>query len=97
MFGIKTKKDKRIEELESMCKSLYFKHPHIIESMKNGTTIAATVVMEDLARNNVPIECYKREIRCKLAECLENFIRYDIVDDEYTGKKILKAYLVVGR
>ena len=46
---------------------------------------------------NIPIECYKREIRCKLAECLENFIHYDIEDDRTTGKKILKAYLVVGR
>ena len=30
MFGIKTKKDKRIEELESQLNTMYLKHPHII-------------------------------------------------------------------
>ena len=97
MFGIKTKKDKRIEQLENMVNTLYFKRACITESINAKTLIAAGTIMKYPEHRNVPIEWYKQQIRSKLAEQLDDFIQYDIEDDKSTGNKILKGYLVVGK
>ena len=89
IFGIKTKKDKRIEDLESRLNSMTYKHPTIIASQKDTICLGATVVIED----NKPIEFVKRELAAKMMAEIERQIWYDVED--FNGKKLLRGYLRV--
>lgn len=88
MFGIKTKKDKRIEELEEELRFAYFKQPRIIENRGNVLTVASKVCLEDL----MSVEYAKEMILQNMAKNLKEYIRYDL--EEYgNGKKALSGYL----
>ena len=74
MFGIKTKKDKRIEALENQLHSMYFKHPHIITTQGNVISLAATQVLED----GMPPDYAKRKIAEKFVDEAMRFVHYDL-------------------
>ena len=89
MFGIKTKKDRRIEELETKLATMYYKHPQIIEQRCNVVAVAASRELE----YEMPVEVAKRLVAGEMVKYLEPHIHYDVED--YKGKKILKGYLKV--
>ena len=90
MFGIKTKKDKRIEELEEQIRFAYFNQPRIIETSGNVLTVAAKVCLEDM----MPVEYAKNKISYDMAKNLKEYIRYDV--EQYSnGKKALSGYLKI--
>jgi hypothetical protein len=94
MFGIKTKKDRKIEELnekvEKLEESLYltrFKQPRIYQQDRRTETVTAMRVLED----GVPTDVIKREITKMLVDEVYNLIDWDIED--YHGKKVIRGYL----
>ena len=94
MFGIKTKKDRKIEELnekvEKLEERLYFtrfKQPRIYQQDRKTETVTAMSVLED----GVPIDVIKREITKKLVDEVYNQIDWDIED--VNGKKAIRGYL----
>lgn len=89
MFGIKTKKDKRIEELEMRLHETYLRTPRVITQDRNSVTFGATIILED----GVPIEYAKDVIAKKMIDEAKQFIEYDIDDSE--GRHRLTGYLVV--
>ena len=89
MFGFKSKKDKRIEELERLLVDMHFKTPVITESEKNVRTYATGIVLEE----NMPVEYAKEKIAIKMSEVLKDLINYDVEDDGL--RKVLKGYLKV--
>ena len=89
MFGIKTKKDKRIEDLESQLSQMHYRYPTIIASQKDTICLGATVNIED----NMPIEYAKRKLAEVMMTEVERHIYYDIED--FNGKRILRGYLRV--
>lgn len=93
---IKTKKDKRIEELErknaeldEKLQCMYFKHPHIINSYGNITSFGASQILEE----GMPAEYAKNMIARKLVDAAIPFIHYDL---EQEGRRnMLKGYIQV--
>lgn len=89
MFGIKTKKDKRIEALEEKLLMLHMKTPVLLTSTKDFVAIGGRVMLED----GMPVEVAKRRIAQQMIEYCEGIIHYEVEDVE--GKRILKGYLYV--
>lgn len=89
MFGIKTKKDKRIEELENQLSSMYLKHPHIITTQGNVISLGATQILED----GMPTDYAKQMVARKLVDEAVNFIHYDL--EQHGTKNALKGYIQV--
>ena len=89
MFGIKTKKDKRIEALEEKLLMLHMKTPVLLTSTKDLAAIGGRVMLED----GMPVEVAKRRIAQQMIEYCEGIIHYEVEDVE--GKRILKGYLYV--
>lgn len=89
MFGIKTKKDKRIEELENQLSSMYFKSPHIITTHSNIISLGAAQILEE----GMPSDYVKRKIAEKLVDEAIKFIHYDFEQD---GRNlVLKGYIKI--
>ena len=87
MFGIKTKKDKRIEELENQLRSVYFRSPHIIATQGNVISLAATQLLEE----GMSTFYAKRKIAEKFVDEAMRFVHYDV---EQHGKDwMLKGYI----
>lgn len=89
MFGIKTKKDKRIEALEEKLLMLHMKTPVLLTSTKDLAAIGGRVMLED----GMPVEVAKRRIAQQMIEYCEGIIHYEVEDVE--GKRFLKGYLYV--
>jgi len=89
MFRIKTKKDKRIEELENQLNSMYLKHPHIITTQSNIISLGATQILEE----GMPSDYAKRRIAEKLVDEAMKFIHYDL--EQHGTKNALKGYIQV--
>lgn len=89
MFGIKTKKDKQIEELKTQLSAMYFKHPHIIETQGNVVSLGAIAALEE----GMPAEYAKQMIARKLVDEAIRFIHYDL--EQHDGKNVLKGYIQV--
>lgn len=64
MFGIKTKKDKRIESLENQLNSMYLKHPQIITTHGNIISLGAAQILEE----GMSSDYAKRKIAEKLVD-----------------------------
>lgn len=90
MFGIKTKKDKRIEELEKKLECMYYKHPTIIERTSKTRSIGAKVILED----GMPAEYAKEKIARMMVGEVKDCVHYDVVNGE-NGKAVLTGYLNV--
>jgi len=87
MFGFKSKKDKRIEELEAM---LTMK-PHFIETVnKKVHTLKSQTFIPS---SEIPIEWVKEDLCRKFTDQLEPFIQFDVVDVD--GRHCLTAVLNV--
>lgn len=89
MFGIKTKKDKRIEALENQLKSMYLRTPHIIKSQGNVIPMGAIQILED----DMPIDYAKQMVARKLVDEAIRFIHYDL--EQHGTKKALKGYIQI--
>ena len=90
MFGLKTKKDKRIEELENQLSSMYYlKHPHIITTQGNVISLGAIQILED----GMPTDYAKQMVARKLVDEAVNFIHYDL--EQHGTKNALKGYIQV--
>lgn len=88
MFGFKSKKDKRIEELEAM---LFMRGtPRIIESKHNITTLGARLILEP----DMPVEYAKEILARKMTEQIKDSMTYDLEDDS-ERHKILRATLKI--
>jgi hypothetical protein len=79
MFGIKTKKDKRIEELEKLLNYAMAQRPSIATIERDVVTLRATQILEP----GMPVDFAKKHIAREMAEHLENHIEYDVRDSEY--------------
>lgn len=83
MFGIITKKDKKIAEqaarIEELERWLVMKPPTITETRHDVRTLRCSVVLQD----GMPAEYAKRSIARKMVEGLEEVITYDFHDEEY--------------
>lgn len=89
MFGIKTKKDKRIEALEEQLNSMYFKHPTFINAHGNMQSLGAIQILEE----GMPPEYAKRMIAQKLVEGAIPYIHYDL--EQHGTKTVLKGYIQI--
>lgn len=87
MLGIKTKKDKRIEQLENMLFATKLQTPMPVRIDKNIVALGASVVLEDL----MPVEYAKELITRNMAEKIKDQIFYDVEDRE--GLRVLHGYL----
>lgn len=93
MFGLKTKKDKRIEKLENQLSSMYLKHPHIITTQGNVITLGATQILED----GMPTDYAKQMVARKLVDegvkqepCEDCISRQDALDCCLTASGLKK-------
>lgn len=89
MFGIKTKKDKQIEELKAQLDIMCFKRPQIITTQGNVVAFAATQIIED----GMPAEYVKRIIATKLVDEAIKYIHYDL--ERHGTTNALKGYIQV--
>lgn len=89
MFGIKTKKDKRIEALEHQLDIMYFKRPQIITTKGNVIAMGATQILEE----GMPVEYAKQMVARKLVDEAIRFIHYDL--EQHGAKNALKGYIQV--
>lgn len=89
MFGIKTKKDRRIEALENQLSSMYLKHPQIITTQGNVISLGATQILEE----GMSSDYAKRKIAEKLVGEAIKFIHYDL---EQHGRNLMfKGYIQI--
>jgi len=89
IFGIKTKKDKRIEELEGMLFVSKLEQPMPLKIEHNIVALGASQILED----GMPVEYAKERIARLMVDEIESHIYYDVVDD---GRwKVLKGYIRV--
>ena len=92
MFGIKTKKDKKIEHLESLLARPMM--PYVPLEIKKGDLIPykAQIILSD----GMPVEYAKEEIARGLSESMKHHIKYDIFNDDETGKVIITGVMYMG-
>jgi len=89
MFGFKSKKDKRIEELEAM---LFMRGtPQIIKTEHNIRVLGASLILEP----DMPVEYAKEVLARKMVEQVRDSMTYDLEDDDH-GRKLLRSYLKVA-
>ena len=89
MFGIKTKKDKRIEALENQLNSMYLKHPHIITTQGNVISLGATQIL----KYGMTSDYAKRKIAEKLIDEAMRFIHYDL--EQHGRDMMFKGYIQI--
>ena len=68
IFGIKTKKDKKIEELQKEIDKLKFQPPKIIEKPIQCTTIGASYILDKWDKSIVPESWIKGTLANMLAK-----------------------------
>lgn len=92
MFGIKTKKDRRIEELEKLLVASNFKRPSIISTQQNVVCVGAKQTINEY----MTIEYAKELIAQKMVEEVKKQITYDIEEvGSGKGERVLTGYLTV--
>lgn len=79
IFGIKTKKDKKIEELEKKVSDLEFLRCARIPTLRIHYDVVE-VKAKSILEGYLPEEAIKKEIASKLVDYIEPFITYDIQD-----------------
>ena len=85
MFGFKSKKDKRIEELER----LLYETPRIYQQNAQIETITAKQLVEP----GMPIDLVKNKIGSMMLSELEDSIHFEISQDPITQYVILRGTL----
>lgn len=90
MIWFKTKKDKRIEQLEHELSCMAFKQPRIIQTDKNIQTYCTSYRIPSF--DAVPPMEYIRNILARqLSDVISEHMRIDIEDAD--GEKVIKAYI----
>lgn len=83
MFGIKTKKDKRIEHLESLLAMPVAPYQTVVlESRRDAVAYKAQVILEA----GLPVEYAKEQIARKIADEMRKHIAFDISDADKFGE-----------
>jgi len=91
MFGFKTKKDKRIEELEKQLSAVYMRTPKVVECKSNVVTLTSSVVIDD-----VPVEFLKEKLARNMVDEVKKHMRFDIDDiTEDRNTKVLRGTIRV--
>ena len=92
MFGIKTKKDKRIEHLESLLAMPVAPYSQV--EIRKGDLIpyAARVIIRD----GMPVEYAKEQVARNLLENMKHHIHFDISDADKFGEITLTGKIYVG-
>ncbi len=93
MFGFKTKKDKRIKELERQLQAVYMERPHIISTERDIVVLGANIMIEP----HMPVEYAKEVLAKKMVEEVKQFMTFDLEDDTEKASPypILHSYLKV--
>ena len=93
MFGFKSKKDKRIEELERQLQATYMKSPKVVAIDRDIVVLGANTAIEP----GMPVEYAKEMLARKMVEEVKQFMTFDLEDDNdrATPYPILHSYLKV--
>ena len=78
MFGFKSKKDKRIEELERLLAIASVKQPWVVTQEREVVTLQAKIVLEP----GMPIEYAKETLARKMTETVKEHMTYDLDDEQ---------------
>ena len=90
MFGFKTKKDKRIEELEKLLDYLMHQQPKITTEEKQVVTLRRNQILEP----GFDLEIAKELVAKRYGEDLRPYILYEVVTSP-SGNQVLQAKLDV--
>lgn len=90
MFGFKSKKDKRIEELERQLSCMYMKMPQVISQEHNVVTLKTSIILEP----GMPIAYAKGVLARNMVESVRDNMTFDL-DDDNEMKPILYGQLRV--
>lgn len=77
MFGFKSKKDKRIEELERQLSCMYMRIPKVVSQERNVVTLKTSIVLEP----GMPVEFAKEHLARNMVETVREHMTYDLDDD----------------
>lgn len=102
IFGIKTKKDKRIEELEEVIKVKDMTIKSMADKVYGMPYIGPaksfdyiTVRSSRFLQDEIPLDFLKRDVAHKMTELLEDLIHFEVI--EVDGRKFLEGTLNVRR
>lgn len=105
IFGIKTKKDKLIEEIEELEEEIRKKDNAILELARHETGKLYVgparsfdyipVKSRHFLEDEIPLDFLKRDIAHKMAVFLEDQIHFEVI--EVDGRKFLEGTLNVRR
>lgn len=87
IFGIKSKKDKRIEELENMLATMYLRQPQIVEQKGSVVPLRAGIRLA----HDVPLDVAKDMVVKVMSESIKDKIHYEV--DEVCGEMVINGYL----
>ena len=93
MFGFKSKKDKRIEELERQLQATYMKSPKVVAIDRDIVVLGANIAIEP----GMTVEYAKEMLARKMVEEVKQFMTFDLEDDtdKAVPYPILHSYLKV--
>ena len=93
MFGFKSKKDKRIEELERQLQATYMKSPKVVAIDRDIVVLGANIAIEP----GMTVEYAKEMLARKMVEEVKQFMTFDLEDDtdRAVPYPILHSYLKV--
>lgn len=77
MFGFKSKKDKRIEELERQLQATYMKSPKVLTIERDIVVLGANIAIEP----GMPVEYAKEMLARKMVEEVKQFMTFDLEDE----------------
>lgn len=78
MFGFKSKKDKRIEELERLLAIASVKQPWVVTQEREVVTLQAKIVLEP----GMPIEYAKETLARLMVQEVKEHMTYDLDDEQ---------------
>ena len=93
MFGFKSKKDKRIEELERQLQATYMKSHKVLTIDRDIVVLGANIAIEP----GMTAEYAKEMLARKMVEEVKQFMTFDLEDDNDRAVPypILHSYLKV--
>ena len=90
MFGFKSKKDKRIEELERQLSCMYMRIPKVVSQERNVVTLKTSIALEP----GMPVTYAKEILARNMVESVREHMTYDL-DDDNELKPILHGQLQI--
>ena len=77
MFGFKSKKDKRIEELERQLSYMYMRIPQVVSQEHNVVTLKTSIILEP----GMPVTYAKEVLARNMVESVRDNMTFDLDDD----------------